>query len=362
MAAAPTQLARAATLDSIPGMSQSSLLDPVGIAVDLMNVDSTSGREGAVVALVDAMLAEHGWSTRRIPVSPGRDDLLAASGEAPLVTLSTHLDTVPPYIPPRLDGSRLYGRGACDAKGIAAAMICAADALRADGVPVALLFVVGEETCHDGAHAANVSPLRPATSRVLINGEPTESTLAVGTKGALRFVLRTQGRAAHSAYPHLGRSATGDLVRLLGELDALDLPRDPVLGETTINIGSLAGGVADNVVAPWAEARLMARVVTPVDETLAALQRWVGGRAALEIGESVPAVRLTPIPGHPTSVVAYATDVPNLPAWGDPYLFGPGSIHVAHTQDEFVDVDELRRAVHAYEDLARDALTRTTTA
>lgn len=337
--------------------STDGALDPVALAVALMEVESTSGREHDVVALSERLLVERGWRTRRIPVSEGRADLLASSGDAPAVTLSTHLDTVPPFIPPRLDGGRLYGRGACDAKGIAAAMVCAAERLRDGGVPVALLFVVGEETTHDGAHAANAAAV-PPSCRVLINGEPTESTLAVGTKGAVRVTVTTTGRAAHSAYPHLGRSATADLVRLLAELDALDLPRDPVLGDTTINIGRLAGGVADNVLAPWAEARLMARIVTPVDEVLAILRRWADGRATIDAGVFVPAVHLATVPGFPTSVAAFATDIPALTNWGRPYLFGPGSIHVAHTDGEYVEIGELRAAVDAYERLARLALER----
>ncbi|HEX7937731.1 MAG TPA: M20/M25/M40 family metallo-hydrolase, partial [Gemmatimonadaceae bacterium] len=177
-----------------------------------MEIESTSGNEGAVIAWLDSYLKHANWMTRRIPVTPGRDALLATSVDKPLVTLSTHLDTVPPYIPPRLDGDTLWGRGACDAKGIAASMIFAAERLRTEGVPVALLFVVGEEVTHDGAEAANrISN----SSKVLINGEPTESTLAIGTKGAMRFTLRTSGTAAHSAYPHLGKSAISELVRLL---------------------------------------------------------------------------------------------------------------------------------------------------
>jgi len=254
-----------------------------------------------------------------------------------------------------LNGDRLSGRGACDAKGIAAAMICAAEALRAAGTGVSLLFVVGEEVSHDGAHAANTVP---TTTRVLINGEPTESTLGLGTKGALRFVVRTRGKAVHSAYPQLGRSATADLVRLLGELDGLALPGDPLLGETTVNIGRLSGGVADNVTAPEAEARLMARLVVSAEETLAVFRKWIGDRAEIVPGESVPPVRLTALPGFPTSVVAYATDVPNLSNWGTPYLFGPGSILVAHTEEEFVSVAELRAAVPTYQRLADAALAR----
>ena len=331
-------------------------LDVVDVALDLMRIDSTSGQEGEVIAFVDAMLAARGWHTQRIPVTPGRDDVFASVTDAPLVTLSTHLDTVPPFIAPARAGDRITGRGACDAKGIAAAMICAAERLRENGVPVALLFVVGEETCHDGAYAANdavSSGVLPKTTRALINGEPTESTLALGTKGAVRMTLRTTGRAAHSAYPHLGHSATMSLVRLLAELDSVDLPRDPLLGETTINIGSLAGGVADNVVAPSAEARIMARLVGPVDDVVTALRSWVGDRAAVDVGVSIPAVRLGTVPGIDTSVVAFATDIPALPNWGTPYLFGPGSIHVAHSNHEFVAIDELREAVGVYERIAR---------
>jgi acetylornithine deacetylase len=326
--------------------------DVVELAARLMEIDSTSGREADVVDWLGNYLAGNDWTMRRIPVTPGRDDLLATSGAAPRVTFSTHLDTVPPFIPPRVEGQRLCGRGACDAKGIGAAMISAAERLRADGTAVALLFVVGEETTHDGAEAANRIE---NSSGILINGEPTESTLAVGTKGAMRVSLRTRGRAAHSAYPHLGRSAIRDLVELLGELETLDLPRDDMLGDTTINIGMIRGGVADNVLAPEAEARLMARLVTAPSDLEALLRTWVGERAELEIGITVPPARLTTIPGFATSVAAYATDIPKLTNWGKPLLFGPGSIHVAHTDNEFIDLGELRAAVDAYVRLAKTA-------
>jgi acetylornithine deacetylase len=217
-------------------------------------------------------------------------------------------------------------------------------------VAVALLFVVGEETTHDGARAANawIAANLPERRRILVNGEPTESTLALGTKGAMRAIVRTSGRAAHSAYPELGDSAIARLVELLAELDDLDLPSDPVLGATTINIGSISGGVADNVIAPSAEARLMARLVTPAEDVWAILQRWAAGRASLERGVSVPLVRLSAVEGFATSVAAYATDLPSLTNWGTPCLFGPGSVHVAHTDHEHVSITELERAVDAY--------------
>jgi acetylornithine deacetylase len=335
--------------------------DVVELTTRLMSIDSTSGQEGDVVAWLDDYLRARGWRTQRIPVGPHRDDLFATAADAPLVTLSTHLDTVPSFIPPRVDRDVIHGRGACDAKGIAASMICAAERLRDAGLPNALLFVIGEEVSHDGAHAANeafAARRVPSTSRVLINGEPTESTLAVGTKGAIRVTVRTSGQAAHSAYPHLGRSATRDLVRLLASLDDVAWPTDALLGETTVNIGSLAGGVADNVVSPAAEARLMIRLVTPEQEVRSLVERWADGRATLEWGPMVPPVRLGVLDGLPTSVAAFATDIPALTNWGTPYLFGPGSIHVAHRDDEHVRIDELRAAVAAYERLARDAMPR----
>jgi acetylornithine deacetylase len=333
--------------------------DPVQLTTQLMSIDSTSGREQDVVAWLGRYLAERDWRTQRIPVADDRHDLFATAADAPLVTLSTHLDTVPPFIPPRLDDGRVHGRGACDAKGIAAAMICAAERLRAAGLPIALLFVVGEEVTHDGAHAANDAIARgvvPRSNRILVNGEPTESTLALGTKGAIRVIVRTVGEAAHSAYPHLGRSATADLVHLLAELDSIDLPRDDLLGETTVNIGAISGGVADNVVAPSAEARLMIRLVTPPEDMIRVFERWAAGRATLEWGPVVPPVKLGVVDGFATSVAAFATDIPKLANWGTPYLFGPGSIHVAHRDDEHVSIDELHRAVDAYERIARQAL------
>ena len=333
--------------------------DPVDLTIRLMSIDSTSGREGDVIAWLDDYLRERGWRTQRIPVSAERDDLFATVVDAPVVTLSTHLDTVPPFIPPTRDGRCLYGRGSCDAKGVAAAMICAAERLRDAGLPIALLFVVGEEVSHDGAHAANAAfaaKAVPTTNRVIINGEPTESTLALGTKGALRVIVRTTGKAAHSAYPHLGHSATRDLVHLLADLDRLHLPTDALLGDTTVNIGGLSGGVADNVMAPSAEGRLMIRLVTPSPEMVRIIDEWARGRATLEWGSLVEPVKLGVVEGFDTSVAAFATDIPALTNWGTPFLYGPGSILVAHTDGEFIAIDELHAAIDGYERLVRASL------
>jgi acetylornithine deacetylase len=331
-------------------MTQSLPEDVAALTEWLMSFESTSGSETALTTAFATALEGRGWSVTRIPVSGNRFDVLATTGPGPYVTLSTHLDTVPPHIPSRREGAVIHGRGACDAKGIAASMVCAGERVRAAGKSVAMLFVVGEETTHDGAHAADEWLRRTGFRSVaLVNGEPTESTLALGTKGAMRVIVRIDGMAAHSAYPHLGRSATKALVDLLFELESVALPRDELLGETTVNIGKLAGGVADNVVAPSAEARLMARTVTSSDEVFESLERWVAGRARLERGIEVPPVRLGTLPGFDTSVVAFATDIPAMPSWGTPYLFGPGTIHVAHRDDEHVQIEELRRAVDSYE-------------
>jgi acetylornithine deacetylase len=335
-------------------MTGTQLTDVAELTQGLMAIESTSGNEAEVIAWLDDALRSNGWRTALIPVTPGRHDLYAQSvdGNCP-VTLSTHLDTVPPMIPPRREGNMIFGRGACDAKGIAAAMIVAAERLRKRGAAVGLLFVVGEEVTHDGAHAANAWVRdHPTGSRYLVNGEPTESTLALGTKGAVRLIVRTAGQAAHSAYPHLGRSATMELAKLLAELDDLELPSDELLGPTTINLGRISGGVADNVVAPSAEARLMIRLVTPVETVQPILEAWARGRATIEWSIMVPPMRLGVLDGFPTSVAAFATDIPELTNWGTPYLFGPGSIHVAHRDDEQVDVNELVAAADVYERIA----------
>lgn len=331
-------------------------LDPIALAIDLIRIDSTSGAEGAVISYLERLLADRNWATRRIPVTAGRDCLIAQTASAPTVTLSTHVDTVPPFIPPRVIGDALYGRGACDAKGIAAAMTCAAEQLRTEGIPVAILFVIGEETVQDGAKAANTSDLAPKSSKVLINGEPTDSTLAAGTKGALWVRLCAAGAAAHSAYPHLGDSAIMKLVRVLAELDDARFPHDPILGRTTVNVGRISGGVADNVVPPSADASLLIRTVASDFDTLQCLKNWIQDRVALEVGNSVPSTRLATLPGFDSSVVAFGTDIPNLTSFGQPYLYGPGSIHLAHRDNEHIAVAELREAVDSYARIARDAL------
>jgi acetylornithine deacetylase len=331
------------------------MTDVVSLAAELLSIQSTTGSEGTTVDFVSRWLVGRGWNVTLQEVSRGRANIWASrSGGG--VTFSTHLDTVPPYVPPRLEGTKLYGRGSSDAKGIAAAMLVAADRLVGAGEKrVELLFVVGEEKGSDGARAANNLGTK---SRFLINGEPTESKLASGAKGSLRATIRIRGREAHSAYPHLGQSAIEPMLELLPTLRNLPLPSDPVLGETTVNIGTIKGGTEANVIPAHAEAEIMFRLVSDVGPIKKMILDWAKGRADVEFGSHIPAQRFATVPGFDTEPVAYTSDIPLLSNWGEPFLFGPGSIHVAHTPDEFIDVDELRASVDGYERLAKTLLAR----
>jgi acetylornithine deacetylase len=331
------------------------MTDVVSLAAELLSIQSTTGSEGTAVDFVSRWLVGRGWNVTLQEVSRGRANVWASrSGGG--VTFSTHLDTVPPYVPPRLEGSKLYGRGSSDAKGIAAAMLVAADRLVGAGEKrVELLFVVGEEKGSDGARAANNLGTK---SRFLINGEPTESKLASGAKGSLRATIRIRGREAHSAYPHLGRSAIEPMLELLPTLRKLPLPSDPVLGETSVNIGTIKGGTEANVIPAHAEAEIMFRLVSDVEPIKKMVLDWAKGHADVEFGSHIPAQRFATVPGFDTEPVAYTSDIPLLSNWGEPFLFGPGSIHVAHTPDEFIDVDELRASVDGYERLAKTLLAR----
>ena len=329
------------------------MTDVVALAAELLSIQSPSGGEGKAVDFVARWLVARGWNVTVQEVTPGRGNVWASRAGGG-VALSTHLDTVPPHIPPTLAGERLSGRGACDAKGIAAAMMVAAENLAAAGESrVDLLLVVGEEKGSDGARAANHLP---AQSRFLINGEPTESKLATGAKGSLRVTVRTRGREAHSAYPHLGQSAIEPMLELLPTLRQLDLPADDSLGPTTVNIGTIRGGTEANIIPAHAEAELMFRLVGDVGAVKSRVEQWAAGRAEIEYGSHIPAQRFHTVPGFDTSPVAYTSDIPLLDRWGTPLLFGPGSIHVAHTPDEHIDVRELRASVGAYERLVRALL------
>ena len=333
------------------------MTDVVSLAAELLAIQSTTGSEAVAVDFVSRWLVARGWNVALQEVSRGRSNIWASrSGGRGGVTFSTHLDTVPPFVPPRLEGTRLFGRGSSDAKGLAAAMMVAADRLVTNGEKrIDLLFLVGEEKGSDGARAANnLSP----TSKFLINGEPTESKLASGAKGSLRATIRTRGREAHSAYPHLGKSAIEPMLELLPTLRKLPLPKDPVLGDTTVNIGTIKGGTEANIIPAHAEAEIMFRLVGDVAPIKKMVLDWAKGHADVEFGSHIPAQRFATVPGFETGPVAYTSDIPLLGNWGEPLLFGPGSIHVAHTPDEYIDVEELRKSVDTYERLAKTLLAR----
>ncbi|HSS79497.1 MAG TPA: M20/M25/M40 family metallo-hydrolase [Thermoanaerobaculia bacterium] len=327
------------------------------LARALIDIDSTTGREAEIGDFLfrhlEALIDRSGTgAVERMPVEGERFNVFAAWGE-PVVVLSTHIDTVPPFIASSEDGDHLYGRGACDTKGAVAAMLVAIEELLAEGRRgFGLLLTVGEETDSIGAQVANRSP---RGSRYLINGEPTENRLALGSKGYLYLALEAEGRAAHSAYPELGDSAIDKLLDVLARLRSLPLPTDPILGDTTLNIGTLTGGRAPNVVADQARAEITVRTVgdtADLRRRIAAAVHAVPGVRIAEIRET-PAIQLGVLPGFETSFVNYTTDVPRLSAWGDPFLLGPGSIHVAHTPAERVAKRELQEAVRLYREMIR---------
>jgi acetylornithine deacetylase len=334
-------------------------MDCYALTRALIDLDSTTGQEKPVVdylfAHLSSLAARYNGRIERMNAAPGRDNLLLMFGE-PVVTLSTHMDTVPPYFSSTEDSTHIRGRGACDAKGIIAAMIQSAESLLDSATRnFGLLFVVGEERDSAGAKAAAASP---RGSRFLINGEPTQNRLALGSKGVLRFEIIARGKLAHSAYPELGHSAIHSLLDALSDIRAIPLPSDSVLGQSTLNVGTIHGGRAPNVVADEAHAEIMFRLVQdaqPLGEAVAraAAAHNVEAREALHN----PAVHLSPLDGLPTTVVAFATDIPTFDgAWGKPFLLGPGSIHDAHTSEERIDKRELTDAVVIYARMVRHLL------
>ncbi|MGE5126625.1 MAG: M20/M25/M40 family metallo-hydrolase [Betaproteobacteria bacterium] len=328
-------------------------LSLVDLARALIDIDSTTGREAAACAWLAGYLRERGFQVTQQPVAEGRTNVLAFLDPRPQVVLSTHVDCVPPFIPSRVEDGRLYGRGACDAKGTLAAQVTAVERLRESGERrVGLLFVVGEERGSDGAAAADA--LAPG-SRFLVDGEPTDSRLGLATRGVLRLKLKAEGRAAHSSQPQLGISAIDGLIDALVALRGIALPEDPQLGRTFYAIGLIAGGIAPNVISPAAEAELNFRTVGSRDELMACLEP-LRGRVAIEHVLEVPPVRLHTLPGFPAEAFAFTTDIPLLRSWGRPLLFGAGSILLAHTEHEHVEIGELLASVDAYARIASELL------
>ncbi|MGH9649530.1 MAG: M20/M25/M40 family metallo-hydrolase [Terriglobales bacterium] len=321
----------------------------------LVDIESVTGNEAGVADFLAHELSGLGYRVEEMPVEGRRFNVFATPPntlEPPLV-FSTHMDTVPPFFPSSEDAEKVHGRGSCDAKGIIACQIAAALNLREQKIAAGLLFLVGEERDSLGARVANQ---RTPGSKFLINGEPTENRLAIASKGTLRVELVARGRMAHSAYPELGESAIEKLLDALARVRALPLPSDPDIGPCTVNIGLIEGGRAPNVIPDEARAHLLYRLIGPSDDLRRRLVEAAGTLAEVEIGLELPCVRQRSVNGLPTMVAAFTTDVPALTNWGEPLLVGPGSIHVAHTDSEYVEKKQLRDAVDLYCALARKLL------
>ena len=329
-------------------------IDPIGLTRQLCEIESTTYQEGKIGDFLTRFLSAQGWEVEKTPVpqplesastGPRWNVYAGIPGKAPELVFSTHMDTVPPYISFSEDDEYMYGRGVSDAKGIIAAQVAAATALREAGFSVGMLFVSGEERDSAGAKAANAAP---KGSRFLINGEPTDNRLALASKGALRAVFRATGKMAHSAYPELGDSAVHKLVQVLGRVLEIPLPSLEDVGPGTLNIGQINGGHAPNVIADHAEAQVLVRLVGDSAPVRAALIEACAGQADVDFTLEIPFVRMRAVEGLPTMIAKFTTDIPQLSNWGEPLLLGPGSIHVAHTPHERLAKKELLEAVDLY--------------
>lgn len=322
-------------------------MDVVRLVRQLVDIESITGNEAPVGNFLYRELAGMGYQVEKMTAEMERCNIYATAPEQPhpQVVLSTHMDTVPPFIPSWEDATRVYGRGSCDAKGIIATQIAAAERLRQEGIYVGLLFLVGEERDSLGAKVANE---KASGCRFLINGEPTENKVAVASKGALRAEVTARGKMAHSAYPELGDSAIDRLVEALGRLRRMALPVDAEIGASTMNIGVIEGGRAPNVVADRARAQLLYRLVGPSDKLREQIREAVGELVRVDFTLEIPFVRLRTLDSLPTMVAAFTTDIPALGNWGEPLLVGPGSIHTAHTEGEYVEKKQLHEAVELY--------------
>lgn len=325
-------------------------IDPIALTRQLVDIESITENEAAVGHFLADYLRSLEFEVEKMPVPRAgggeRFNVYAGvAGQTPDAVLSTHMDTVPPFIPSSEDDEYIYGRGSCDAKGIIAAQVAAAERLREIGVRTGMLFVVGEER---GSHGAKVANQQPKGSRFLINGEPTDNRLGLASKGALNAAIRTRGKMAHSAYPELGDSAIHRLVHVLERVLKMPLPTDPEVGPSTLNIGMLEGGHAPNVIADAASATILVRLVGPMEDVLEDLKKTLGSDAEIEVLVDIPFVKLRKIEGLPTMIASFGTDIPALSNWGEPLLLGPGSIHVAHTPNERLAKKELFEAIDLY--------------
>lgn len=322
-------------------------VDIFALTRKLVDVESVTGNEGGVGELLLTELAALGYQTLRMPVEENRFNVWATSPNHahPKIVFSTHMDVVPPWFASSEDDNNIYGRGTCDAKGIIAAQIAAAEHLQLRGIYPGLLFVVGEERDSTGAWVAN---RQAPGSKFLINGEPTDNRIGVASKGALRVNVIAEGKMAHSAYPELGESAIEKLLNALERLRRIALPNNAEVGPCTVNIGMIEGGRAPNVIPDKANAQLLYRLVGPSDQLRKDIEAAIAPDARCEYALEIPFVQLRTVPGIPTMMAKFTTDIPGLSNWGEPVLLGPGSIHVAHTDGEFISKQELREAVDLY--------------
>jgi acetylornithine deacetylase len=327
-------------------------MDVVALTRQLVDIESITGNEALVGDVIHGELSRLGYQTNKIPVEGERCNVYATSPQQPkpVIVFSTHMDTVPPFIPSSEDATRVYGRGSCDAKGIIAAQIAAAERLREEGIYVGLLFLVGEERNSLGAQVANQ---QSPGCKFLLNGEPTENRMASASKGTLRVNVIAEGRMAHSAYPELGESAIDKLLEALSRLRAMKLPIEEGIGPSTLNIGVIEGGRAPNVIPDKARAQLLYRLVGPANELRREIEQVVAGLVKIEFVLEIPFLRLRTLDGLPTMVAAFTTDIPALTNWGQPLLVGPGSIHVAHTDGEYIEKQQLQEAVGLYCSIAK---------
>jgi len=327
-------------------------MNPFELTRRLIDLPSLTGDEKSVAEFLAILLGDLGYRVERQAITDDRFNVLATTAEPPRLVFSTHIDTVPPFIESSEDDEYINGRGSCDAKGIIAAQIAAAERLRADGQnSIGMLFTVDEELSSLGAQKANQHPIA-RECRFLINGEPTDNRLATGTKGSLRLIITTEGRAAHSAYPEAGDSAIEKLLDILQDIRGCEWPRDEFFGDTTCNIGVLNGGTRPNVIPDHARAELQIRLATDIEAVKEQVERAVAGRAQVEYASAHNPVRLFSVPGFDDCVVRFTTDVPYLSNWGKPLLLGPGSILDAHTEHERIAKSELKRAIDLYVRLA----------
>ncbi|HLZ41916.1 MAG TPA: M20/M25/M40 family metallo-hydrolase [Candidatus Sulfotelmatobacter sp.] len=337
-------------------------MDVVTFTRQLVDIESITGNESAVANYLYGELCRLGYRTLKMPVEGDRFNLYAVTEAGdrkpeavPAITFSTHMDTVPPFIPSSEDEDRIYGRGSCDAKGIIAAQVAAAERLRRQGTPVGLLFVVGEERDSLGAQVANqyAASTQGPRSKFLVNGEPTENRIALASKGTLRVEIAARGRMAHSAYPELGESAIDKLISALACLRTMQLPADPQVGPCTLNIGLIEGGRAPNVIPDYAHADLLYRLVGPSNDLRQQILAEAGDQVQVTFPLEIPFLRLRSVDGLPTMIAAFTTDIPQLTNWGEPLLIGPGSIHVAHTESEYIEKKQLHQAIDLYCSIAQ---------